>query len=238
MWQARKVRFLDTHPQALNAPAASPLARESQGSDSASPSAHKCCPHRRYIIDYFYDESKADSDEMPGLHDEDKVKSITFDARPAGPEGLGDRLAMAKIDAERAAAQAAEKRAAKDTTPPTRKEEGVESIPVGGAEGTSIGALSASDAHQKRQLMSTRCDHLLKRFEAAELDGNDDEMTKQYMALTLCRAKVVCESHAARFESTFSGGNAQAFEAAFEAMGACVENFDLNAAMATRDSSA
>merc|ERR1711957_160601 len=36
----------------------------------------------RYVIDYYHDED-ADEDELPGLHSQDKVKSITLHVRPA-----------------------------------------------------------------------------------------------------------------------------------------------------------
>lgn len=54
----------------------------------------RCGKEVRYIIDYYYDENKADNDELPTLHDMNSVASITMDIRPAldSPGALFDRL--------------------------------------------------------------------------------------------------------------------------------------------------
>ena len=171
----------------------------------------------RYVIDYYYDESAGEDDQVPEhLHDFRSVKSITVDARPAIDSfgSLWDRIRMSfagdvpDVDASSAAQR----------EPSNENDETKEARETGGEDGpwdekhwepTMLPKVSAK--------FQSAC---AERFEKLSKCSSESECQKASAALSVCMASVVCNEHAVRFAKSPSDGEA------YEQVTSCLERFE------------
>eukprot|EP00937_MAST-01D_sp_MAST-1D-sp2_P007857 g7857.t1 len=182
----------------------------------------------RYVIDYYFDENAGKHDtEKPQLEDEDAVRSITFDVRPA-LDSVGacvDRARMAVRGglgigggAERTAAPAPAATAAAPAAAGAAAA-AFSSAAQGAGTGSGSGSgtvreLTLSDAARRVDERCAPCRAALERC-----DG-EEACAKASIGLTFCMARELCKTEAAAFEDAAS-------EETFDAMNVCLTKWQI-----------
>ncbi|GBG26584.1 Cytochrome c-type heme lyase [Hondaea fermentalgiana] len=172
----------------------------------------------RYVIDYYYDESKSSQDETPELHDIRSIKSITMDARPAvdSPQSLFDRIRfplMEKFDMVPPIdmglkSQEAEKAAAAKAL--------IEKEPL--PEGATT--FEKMDVDELRDISSKIGPACKACFAKVDKCSSEAECQQASVALTFCMAELVCSKEAQRFQADLNS------EERLDEMVACMDRFE------------
>ncbi|KAJ8607979.1 hypothetical protein CTAYLR_008243 [Chrysophaeum taylorii] len=160
---------------------------------------------RRYVIDYYSDESQADTDQVPKLHDVSAVKSILVDVRPAldSVDAAIDRfLRMPRLRAQ-----------------------GLASPPLPFFATTQMRAASTPDDDDDvvAAKINAAC---AKRFAALRDCGDDGKKCADAaIALQHCVATVVCPEEAAAFQRAAISDDKDQAEQAYAAMDAALARY-------------
>ena len=174
----------------------------------------------RYVIDYYYDESKGEADTIPTLADNDKVKSIEFDARPAldSPSALFARVRMGFREALGSTADGSTggAGASKNTS---GSDAGAGNDHATPPPGTVVSKAAGDLLAMERKVQELcRPYHLaLQRCDAK--DETEDACAKAAIGLSLCMGRVLCPKEAAVLEENGD-------EKSFDAMNNCLQRFE------------
>ena len=166
----------------------------------------RCGTEVRYIIDYYDVADKQHEDRLPSLHDDDAVRSIWCDVRPAGdtPWQLVDRarvLLPSLVGGLSSLAASAS----------TAKEPAAE--------------VAAASAGGPAEMVRTSC---AERMAALQACDSDATCAQAHIGLMMCIAQHVCAAEADAFAALAKGGGAtDAREAGkrFDAVEACVSKW-------------
>mmetsp|Transcript_11660 Transcript_11660/g.31942 ORF Transcript_11660/g.31942 Transcript_11660/m.31942 type:complete len:268 (+) Transcript_11660:2-805(+) len=171
----------------------------------------------RYVIDYYYDDELSALDKTPGTADEDSVRSITVDVRPA-VDSVGALLDRLRFAPRRfAAAWGAKKPVAAATPAPPA------AAAAAGAAHPVPELAAAPESFTPVQRMQTKCAGFAEALKACDSEASCSQAA---MALNYCMASVVCPPEAAAFMTAMEAGESEeAAGAAFERMSDCLEHF-------------
>ncbi|DAZ97966.1 TPA: hypothetical protein N0F65_005124 [Lagenidium giganteum] len=175
----------------------------------------------RYVIDYYYNDDKSNQDEVPELHSEGKVKSISMYARPAvdSLESLVDRIKypimglVSNLSEPSLAARAKlleNQQADKDKPAP----------------------LTVQEVEQTFGKVKESCKNC---FQTVKTCTNEIECSQAATALQFCMAQVICPGKARQFTKALETGDEDRINAAFEAMNSSLEEFQERSADAMRE---
>ncbi|ETM52233.1 hypothetical protein PPTG_08334 [Phytophthora nicotianae INRA-310] len=175
----------------------------------------------RYVIDYYFDDEKSVQDEVPELHSENKVKSISMYARPAVDSvgALVDRIkfpVMGFVNGlkgpDLTARSALVERTQQDKDAPE--------------------PLSVEEVEQTFAKVKDTCKGCMQEVRTC---SNEMQCSQAAMALQLCMGRIICPPQAAAFTKALEGGDEAAVEAAFEAMNTSLEQFQERGASAMQE---
>ncbi|KAF1794218.1 Cytochrome c/c1 heme-lyase [Phytophthora cactorum] len=160
----------------------------------------------RYVIDYYFDDEKSAQDEVPELHSENKVKSISMYARPAVDSvgALVDRIKFPVIGFVNGLKED------KDAPEP----------------------LSVEEVEQTFAKVKDTCKGCMQEIRTC---SNEVQCSQAAMALQLCMGRIICPPQAAAFTKALEGGDEAAVEAAFDTMNSSLEQFQERGASAMQE---
>ncbi|OQR85160.1 cytochrome c/c1 heme lyase [Achlya hypogyna] len=166
----------------------------------------------RYVIDYYFDEAKTAEDKVPELHDATSVKSISMYARPAIDDigSLVDRIKYPILDFING-----QRNPVLPKHTPSAEEP--ESTPAPGDK------LSVADVEETFGKIQAKCKSCFVDVKTCE---TDEKCAQAATALQFCMATILCKPQAAQFTAALASGDEAKIQAAYEAMGTCVENFE------------
>ncbi len=204
----------------------------------------------RYVIDYYFDETKSEQDKVPQLHDAYSIQSISMVARPAIDtfESVVDRI---KFPILGFLGQIKTKQALRaDTTSLGKEDEGEKKRSMTNyayhaedhdvKERTDVKnplnhVLSVPNVEATFKQLQAQCRHCFLDVKKC----NDDMMmeednnttttlkcTQAATALQLCMAKLLCKPEAVHFSAAVASGDEAKVDAAYTAMSVCIENFE------------
>lgn len=177
----------------------------------------------RYVIDYYFDDEKAEQDEVPELHSPSKVKSISMYARPAidSFSSLVDRVKyplkgfVGGLQAPDVAARAA--------------------LVESNQEKDELAPLTPSEVEQTFAKIKDSCRDC---FQEVKSCSNEIACSQAATALQLCMGRVICPPEAAKFTSALEKGDEASVDAAFDALSARLDQFQERSAAAMREQAA
>ncbi|KDO30077.1 hypothetical protein SPRG_05268 [Saprolegnia parasitica CBS 223.65] len=163
----------------------------------------------RYVIDYYFDEDKTAEDKVPELHDATSVKSISMYARPAIDDigSLVDRIKYPILDF-----------LSGQRTPVFPKPSAPQDDEPAVTDKLSVAEVEATFG--KIQAKCQSC------FVDVKTCDSDEKCEAAATALQFCMATILCQPQAAQFSAALPSGDDAKMQAAYEAMGACVESFE------------
>ncbi|CEG43813.1 cytochrome c c1 heme [Plasmopara halstedii] len=175
----------------------------------------------RYVIDYYFDDKKSAEDEVPELHSEDKVRSISMYARPAVDSvgALIDRLKfpfttyLNGLKGPNLAARSAL----------------VESIHEGKND---VESFTVEEIQQTFAKIKESCKSCMQEVRTC---GNEIQCSQAALALQLCMGRIICPPQAAAFTKALEIGDETVVEAAFDAMNSNLEQFQERGASAMQE---
>lgn len=155
----------------------------------------------RYVIDFYHVQEGVESDRVPHLADNDSVRSIAIDARPAldSVESVIDRVWNMFSD--------------KGTRLP--------STPRATDEEPDLSKLSDDDV---AEFVKTRCGSRLLQFQNCGAD--EEQCAKAAVALNYCMGRAVCRDSARKFMQRMEAGDEQA-EKAYDELRTCLANNEI-----------
>ncbi|OQS04295.1 cytochrome c/c1 heme lyase [Thraustotheca clavata] len=164
----------------------------------------------RYVIDYYFDEEKSKEDKIPELHDATSVKSISMYARPAVDDvgSLVDRIKYPILEFLNG-----------NQTPQFNK-------PSNNTEDTtesSSNKLSVAEVEETFNKIQGKCKTCFVDLQSCE---SEEKCTQAATALQFCMANILCKPQAAQFTAALASGDEAKIEAAYTAMGSCIESFE------------
>ncbi|CAM9287781.1 unnamed protein product [Chrysoparadoxa australica] len=169
---------------------------------------------RRYVIDYYYDESQSKDDSVPGLHDTDKIKSIKVDVRPAldAPSAFIDRFLWMPYE---------RRVGGSSFTPlPMLSPKALTQPEPEPKNAQQSGSISSDERAEVLKLAQKNCGPKLAALKECQ---GEKECGQASVALTYCMGKLVCKEQAAKFDAAGDGGDEM--EVAFTAMQSCLEEY-------------
>uniref|UniRef100_A0A7S3K0L5 Holocytochrome c-type synthase n=1 Tax=Aureoumbra lagunensis TaxID=44058 RepID=A0A7S3K0L5_9STRA len=204
---------------------------------------------RRYIIDYYSDESQASMDEVPNLSDADKIKSIRLDVRPA-PDSFAAILDIilwmpylryqgkaqpalpffpsatmrqAFLDGQKRQAQALA-----DAQRAVRSKETLEDTTTT-IKNDANKASPRSTLNRKETLNTLNATIAKKcgdRFIALRDCGDDDKKCADAaIVLQHCVASLICPTEATEFQKAATAKDSQKTQESYAAMDSCLSRF-------------
>lgn len=175
----------------------------------------------RYVIDYYFDDEKSAHDQVPDLHSENEVKSISMYARPAVDSvgALIDRLKFPittfvnGLKGPDLAARAAL----------------VESVHE---DKEALESLSVEEIQQTFAKIKNSCKSCMQEVKTC---SNEVHCSQAALALQLCMGRIICPLQAAAFSKALQKGDETAVESAFNAMNNSLEHFQERGANAMQE---
>lgn len=170
----------------------------------------------RYIIDYYYDESKSSQDETPTLHDAKSIRSITMDARPAldSPQSLFDRIRYPVLERM---GQLPGQAALGSSASPAQASQEAAPLPEGS---TSFEHMDMHDLKTASDLIGPACKACFAKVDQC---SSEAECQQASVALTYCMAELVCAKEAARYKADLNS------EEKLDDMVSCMGRFEAKA---------
>eukprot|EP00658_Telonema_sp_P-2_P036032 TRINITY_DN26125_c0_g1_i1.p1 TRINITY_DN26125_c0_g1~~TRINITY_DN26125_c0_g1_i1.p1 ORF type:complete len:394 (-),score=80.01 TRINITY_DN26125_c0_g1_i1:377-1558(-) len=177
----------------------------------------------RYVIDYYHDETQ--TDELPGLHSEGKVQSISLYVRPAvdSPTALLDRIKMGF----HCMTGGSNQQTSQDQQPESEEEVKQELAWLKVDELDWRSDLSADEWTLLRNRLTSKCSDKMLRWKEAE---NEEEYQMAARMVDLCMGALACQEESRRFKAALESNNESVLEKADQELFDCVGAF--KAAMA------
>jgi cytochrome c heme-lyase len=174
----------------------------------------------RYVIDYYFDDEKANEDEVPELHSSNKVKSISMYARPA-VDSVGAFVDRLKFPVLTLLKDVREPDLAARAALVENPSQSTEELPP----------LTPAEVEATFAQVQGTCKNA---FRAMKTCASEVECTMAATALQLCMGQIICPPEAARVNKAIDSGTEHDIEKAFETMNNSLERFQERSAEALR----
>jgi hypothetical protein len=197
----------------------------------------------RYVIDYYYDETRARETEesgMPSPHDHDATPSLLVDVRPAldGPAQLYARAVQMpyKMWTKQSEYEPLPLRGTPEMTQQVhesievwkaiqrsrREQVEAETAPTSAPEADAVLIVSDERAMQIANDFARAMRDCTKQRRAVENSASDEEGSRASMDLTMCMGERLCPVQHKSLVKTLSGDDDAKIEAALETLTECV----------------
>ncbi|TDH65504.1 hypothetical protein CCR75_006709 [Bremia lactucae] len=165
----------------------------------------------RYVIDYYFDNEKTALDQVPELHSEDKVKSISMYARPA-VDSVGALMDRVKFPF-------ASLFNGLEGPNLTARSALIEQAEV---ERDALEPLSVEEVKQTFAQVKDSCKGCLEKVKTC---SSDVQCSQAALALQVCMGQIICPEQVDTFTKALEKGDNVAVVSAFDALNSKLEKF-------------